>query len=71
MINQQPQQPQSVSPQAVEAALRTGMKLLTSEVIDTPNAWNKDLGTLQDILGSLLVGQLVLAPPKGLEEPKE
>jgi len=64
----------TINPQMTEAAFRVGLKLLTSETISTPNAWNKDLGILQDVMAAVLTGQLVLAPatpPSRSEGPPE
>ena len=48
----------------VEQACRTGVKLLTSETItmNSPNAWNADLGVLQNVLGAIVAGALKIVP---------
>lgn len=40
----------------VQQALRTGIKMLTSEHINTPNSMNEDLTTLKHILVGVLNG---------------
>lgn len=46
--------------QAVQNAFQTGLKMLKSETITTPNAWNKDLSQLETLVIGLLSGQLMI-----------
>jgi hypothetical protein len=57
-MNNQQAQPQP-NPQ-VQSAIETGIKMLQSETISTPNAWNKDLTQLEQVLIGLLTGKLTL-----------
>ena len=42
----------------IENAFETGLKMLTSEDISTPNSWNRDLVNLQEIVVGMISGQL-------------
>ncbi len=56
----------NIPPQVVQGAVETGLKMLRSEDVATPNAWNTPLANLEGILVELSVGNLVLAtPPPG------
>lgn len=44
----------------VRQAIRTGLKMLSSEDICTPNAWNKDLAILDQIFQDLIFGRLMI-----------
>lgn len=58
-MNAPQQQPQSgLNRAGIEQAMKTGLKMLGSEDISTPNAWNKDLAMLEQFLINLLTGQL-------------
>ena len=48
---------------AINQALNTGLKMLTSEDINTPNAWNKDLATLENFLINLVTGRIMYMDP--------
>jgi len=50
----------SMTKNEVDSALQTGMKMLSSDQVNTPNAWNIDLGNLQKILVLIAGGQLQL-----------
>ncbi len=69
-MNGQPQQLE-LNRQAIGQSINTGLKMLTSEDISTPNAWNKDLATLEQFLINILTGRLVYneasteRPPEG------
>jgi hypothetical protein len=60
--SQQPQQPQqpALNPRVIEEACRYGCKLLASETIATPNAWNGQLASLEQLLVGVLNGRYVL-----------
>ncbi len=49
-----------LSPQTITSALKIGHKMLIAEDISTPNAWNKDLANLQELLEALLMGKITL-----------
>lgn len=55
-------QPGQLNQQAVQSALQTGLKMLNSDQISTPNAWNRDLTQLEQIIVGLLSGQLRIIP---------
>jgi len=57
----QPQPQPQISPQQFLKAYATGKKMLESETICTPNAWNEDLMLLSHVLEGLITGNLVLA----------
>lgn len=61
----------SITKQEVDEAVKTGLKMLSAENINTPNAWNIDLGNLQRVLVLILSGQLVLKQPEQDEQPPE
>ncbi len=65
-------QNQRLSPQALQSALRTGLKMLNDDEVRTPNAWNRDLLALEGIFVAIMSGNLELKPTeKGkVEEPK-
>lgn len=46
----------------VDSAITTGLKMLSAEDVNTPNAWNIDLGNLQKVLALIAGGQLKLIP---------
>ena len=46
----------------VQKAINTTLKMLTSEDISTPNAWNGDLATMQGILVGVVQGTWELKP---------
>lgn len=48
--------------QAVQSALQTGLKMLNSEAVSTPNAWNRDLAQLEQLMIGLLSGNLMIIP---------
>jgi len=47
--------------QQVQGALKTGFKMLTSTEISTPNAWNRDLIALEELIVAMLSGQIKLS----------
>ena len=53
----------------VERAIETGLKLLEADDVFTPNAWNKDLASLEQVLLGVLAGQLELRTVKQPEAP--
>lgn len=61
----------NINPTTIAAACQTGLKMLTSESINTPNAWNTDLATLTQVLLSVVNGHLVIIPASQLpsDEP--
>jgi len=57
----------------LEQALHTGLKMLRDDNVRTPNSWNRDLIVLDDIIRSLLAGQLeinVVGEPESPEPLK-
>jgi hypothetical protein len=48
--------------QQIASAVRTGLKMLSSDEIRTPNSWNADLTNLQNILLGIAHNQLLLQP---------
>jgi len=57
--------------QQTQQALQTGLKMLDSDTICTPNKWNTDLANLQQLIVAILSGQLVLVPGAGVAKPPE
>lgn len=57
----------------VRKAIGTGLKMLNSEDICTPNAWNKDLTILDQILQDLVFGRLIItdAPKTEIQKKPE
>lgn len=46
--------------QQIAKAIERGIEMLSSDDISTPNSWNNDLSVLQNILGALSRGELVI-----------
>ncbi len=69
-MNDKAQQQSAINTQ-VRQAIVTGLKMLGSEDICTPNAWNKDLTVLDQILQDLAMGRLMITDgPKAEIEKK-
>ncbi len=56
--------------QTITSALKAGHKMLIAEDISTPNAWNKDLANLQELIEALLMGKLTLNDAPTPDGPK-
>lgn len=51
-----------INEQEANSAIVTGLKMLNSEKIMTPNAWNIDLANLQKMLAMILSGAIKVGP---------
>ena len=51
-----------INEQEANGAIVTGLKMLNSEIIMTPNAWNIDLANLQKMLAMILSGAVKVVP---------
>lgn len=61
----------NLNPQMIGSAVKTGLKMLTSESISTPNAWNTDLSVLTQILVLVMNGQMQIVPTPPPQEEKK